>query len=342
MAASEAAAALPAPEAGELQTLVLEPDLLVEIERRGLAFFDLGQRAGCLRQRGARKKLRLAERKPSPGGRRDGNCGARSTRWCFGGSLQSPFVRRAFSRLTRRTLRPDRRHGAARSSPLRVRVMRRDTTRLPSGLRCPGPRYTLGPPSHRGLRIRDRSTRRGRQLPDRECRMVRARERRCGDERRSADWFDRCARCGPSRANPTGPAGHQRANRALAFGRAPRSRRPCRVLATRVWLESSKPALRPFRALFGPSDFAGLDFPGPLVQSSEGYPHRLDELTCGGCHQTRSIAGFHLLGSERERAPAGAALATPISPHLSAELDRRRKILRAWSDGRKLRRLDLR
>jgi len=41
LGASETAPALPAPEAGELQTLLLAPDLLAELERRGLDFSSL-------------------------------------------------------------------------------------------------------------------------------------------------------------------------------------------------------------------------------------------------------------------------------------------------------------
>jgi hypothetical protein len=34
------------------------------------------------------------------------------------------------------------------------------------------------------------------------------------------------------------------------------------------------------------------------VRSAEGLLRRLDQLTCLGCHEARSIAGFHLLGED--------------------------------------------
>jgi hypothetical protein len=46
---------------------------------------------------------------------------------------------------------------------------------------------------------------------------------------------------------------------------------------------------------------------------------RLDEGTCAGCHQTRAIAGFHLLGEERVRTPFNA-LQTAGSPHFHEDL----------------------
>lgn len=50
---------------------------------------------------------------------------------------------------------------------------------------------------------------------------------------------------------------------------------------------------------------------------------RLDGLSCPGCHQSRSVAGFHVLGNE---APGKQwdKLAVPHSPHVSDEMQRRR------------------
>jgi hypothetical protein len=60
---------------------------------------------------------------------------------------------------------------------------------------------------------------------------------------------------------------------------------------------------------------------------------RLDEATCAGCHQSRGVAGFHLLGEERDRSRSFNALAVGHSPHLSAELPWRREVLSAAARG---------
>ncbi|WP_437279109.1 hypothetical protein WME90_00710 [Sorangium sp. So ce375] len=92
-------------------------------------------------------------------------------------------------------------------------------------------------------------------------------------------------------------------------------------------------ANRPFRVLFEPRDFAGLDF-GRLsrVRSPEGLLRRLDQMTCPGCHQSGSVAGFHLLGQE----PPGRvhdALFTVESAHLAGDLPRRRAVVEAIARG---------
>jgi hypothetical protein len=91
---------------------------------------------------------------------------------------------------------------------------------------------------------------------------------------------------------------------------------------------------RPFRSLLEPADLAGLEL-GSLrrLRSPEAVLRRLDELTCAGCHQTRSLAGFHLLGEDGADVPAGNALAVSLSPHLLADLARRRRIADALAAG---------
>jgi hypothetical protein len=81
---------------------------------------------------------------------------------------------------------------------------------------------------------------------------------------------------------------------------------------------------RPFRSLLEPSEFRGLDLSKLRFASSpEALVRRLDDLTCSGCHQARSIAGFHLLGDDRTDATPGNALYTGSSPHTLSELARR-------------------
>ncbi len=87
---------------------------------------------------------------------------------------------------------------------------------------------------------------------------------------------------------------------------------------------------RPFSALLGERDFVGMEpLAGKHVRSLEGLLRRLDALSCPGCHEARSVAGFHLLGDDPTDAPAGTALATGASPHLIGDLDRRAKVAAA-------------
>ena len=66
-----------------------------------------------------------------------------------------------------------------------------------------------------------------------------------------------------------------------------------------------------------------------LTKTPELLLRRLDEGTCVGCHQSRGVAGFHLLGEERDRARTFNALAVGHSPHLAAELPWRAEVLAA-------------
>jgi hypothetical protein len=112
---------------------------------------------------------------------------------------------------------------------------------------------------------------------------------------------------------------------------------PERFLATRAVSVTphglARRANRPYQSVLDVTTLARL----PLSQyetvgSSAALLRRLDELSCPGCHQARSIAGFHLLGVE----PASDrvdALEVPMSPHLHAELERRRAYLLAVANG---------
>ena len=92
----------------------------------------------------------------------------------------------------------------------------------------------------------------------------------------------------------------------------------------------ARKANRPLQSVFSSADFRALDFKAlGRVRSPEGLIRRLDELTCQGCHESRSIAGFHLLGDDPESTPSGNAVATGTSPHLQGELERRRALVRA-------------
>jgi hypothetical protein len=94
----------------------------------------------------------------------------------------------------------------------------------------------------------------------------------------------------------------------------------------------SRLANRPFRQLYAPREFADLPFADMhYARSPEAFLRRLDDLSCAGCHQARSVAGFHQLGVDLD---LGAnALAVSHSPHVQDELARRRAYLRALASG---------
>jgi hypothetical protein len=93
-------------------------------------------------------------------------------------------------------------------------------------------------------------------------------------------------------------------------------------------------ANRPFRRLFDPKDFAGVDLAGRAnVATAAALIRRLDGFTCNGCHQSRSIAGFHLLGEETAPPGSANAIAVAASPHLERELVRRSALLSALAEG---------
>ena len=97
----------------------------------------------------------------------------------------------------------------------------------------------------------------------------------------------------------------------------------------------SRRANRPYRQIFEPTDFADLDLAGRrYISSPEALVRRLDDLTCAGCHQSRTIAGFHLLGQDPPGVVPGNALAVYMSPHLHDEFARRSQVLDALAENR--------
>jgi hypothetical protein len=109
---------------------------------------------------------------------------------------------------------------------------------------------------------------------------------------------------------------------------------PEKFLATRSVSVSPRGLLhlanRPFSRHFPDPRAAFGDAPrGERTRTPELLLRRLDEATCVGCHQSRGVAGFHLLGEERERAKTFNALAVGHSPHLAAELPWRAEVLAA-------------
>jgi hypothetical protein len=91
---------------------------------------------------------------------------------------------------------------------------------------------------------------------------------------------------------------------------------------------------RPFKRLLSPADVAAMPLAAHrFARSPEALLRRLDDLTCNGCHQSRSIAGFHLLGEDGPDTAPGNALASALSPHALAEVQRRTAYVHALAQG---------
>jgi hypothetical protein len=92
---------------------------------------------------------------------------------------------------------------------------------------------------------------------------------------------------------------------------------------------------RPFARLLPEAELADLRLQGrKTIASPKALLRRLDGLTCMGCHQSRSIAGFHVLGDDLPSAPPSDALAVGVSPHFVAEQPRRAAYVEAVLGGR--------
>jgi hypothetical protein len=104
---------------------------------------------------------------------------------------------------------------------------------------------------------------------------------------------------------------------------------PAELLATRALSVTprglSRLANRPFSSALSPR--VELPQRGRFVKSSAGLLRRLDQLSCPGCHQARSVAGFHFLGEDSLDAPPENSLSLPLSPHVVADLPRRLRVL---------------
>jgi hypothetical protein len=112
---------------------------------------------------------------------------------------------------------------------------------------------------------------------------------------------------------------------------------PERFLAKRATSFSprglARPDNRPFRSLFAPSDFDGVALDGyRTITTGAALLRRLDGASCTGCHQSRTLAGFHHLGLDEE-GPRGFTLTSGMSPHLEDDLVRRREYVATLAGG---------
>ncbi|HEY2405037.1 MAG TPA: hypothetical protein VGI10_03495 [Polyangiaceae bacterium] len=96
----------------------------------------------------------------------------------------------------------------------------------------------------------------------------------------------------------------------------------------------SRRANRPFSLLFGERDFSGLDLSRfSTIRSPAALLRRLDAASCSGCHESRSIAGFHFVGMDRADEPGFNALFSGLSSHLERDLERRARYVAALAAG---------
>jgi hypothetical protein len=70
------------------------------------------------------------------------------------------------------------------------------------------------------------------------------------------------------------------------------------------------------------------------IRSLAGFERRLNDVTCGGCHQTRGIGGFHFPGVDWMAAKPSNSTVVPASPHFFGDQIRRRDIVTALRDGK--------
>jgi hypothetical protein len=114
---------------------------------------------------------------------------------------------------------------------------------------------------------------------------------------------------------------------------------PDKFLATRAVSVTprglGRRANRPFSSVFSETDLLGLGWSERRYSASPtALLRRLDDLTCPGCHQARSVAGFHMLGVDRPGTSPANSLSIPASPHFEHDQARRGAVLRALRDGK--------
>jgi hypothetical protein len=114
---------------------------------------------------------------------------------------------------------------------------------------------------------------------------------------------------------------------------------PDKFLATRAVSVTprglGRKANRPFSSIFSVADFRGLRWEGKRhTASPAALLRRLDDLTCPGCHEARSVAGFHLLGVDRAETSSANSLAMAASPHFERDQPRRYSVLQSLREGK--------
>src|SRR5262249_9726790 len=105
--------------------------------------------------------------------------------------------------------------------------------------------------------------------------------------------------------------------------------------ATSVALHGShRLANMPFSQIFSEADLADLPYAvARTVRSPHGLLRRLNDLTCTGCHQGRTISGFHFLGIDRAVTRAANSIAVAASAHFVLDQPRRKAYVEAVAGG---------
>ena len=86
----------------------------------------------------------------------------------------------------------------------------------------------------------------------------------------------------------------------------------------------------PFTQVFDEKEFADLPYADArYVRSPHGLLRRLNDLSCVGCHQGRTVAGFHFLGVDRQKTEAVNAIAVGVSSHFVLDQARRLRYFNA-------------
>ncbi|MBA3452537.1 MAG: hypothetical protein H0T42_05500, partial [Deltaproteobacteria bacterium] len=116
---------------------------------------------------------------------------------------------------------------------------------------------------------------------------------------------------------------------------------PTEFLATRAISVSprglARGANRGFLAAFPQPEqtFAAVNYGAlSLVKSAGGLVRKLDTMSCQGCHQSRGLAGFHILGDDEATTFRANAIEVGSSPHLNDELPWRKLALDDIASGR--------
>jgi hypothetical protein len=105
--------------------------------------------------------------------------------------------------------------------------------------------------------------------------------------------------------------------------------------ATSVSLDGAhRLANMPFTQVFSETELADLPYAsGRTVRSPHGLLRRLNDMSCTGCHQGRTVAGFHFLGIDRADTDAANAIAVGASPHFVLDQPRRLAYVTALATG---------
>ncbi|WP_373999672.1 hypothetical protein [Bdellovibrio bacteriovorus] len=85
-------------------------------------------------------------------------------------------------------------------------------------------------------------------------------------------------------------------------------------------------ANRPFDSVFKKEDFQTIDYTKlKNIYGASSFRRRLNDMSCAGCHQGRTIAGFHFLGRDHAKTVFANSIFSSQSPHMMDEIPRRRK-----------------